>query len=99
MLSSNRNQKIQFPTLVPISCSNKYIEEEFNVTNYMVQISRILLQKRGFYLSPKKRKEKEISHQKVDKIIEFYCNDENMPGKKDFVSIARRSHMQKHLIL
>ena len=32
-----------------------------------------------------KKKGKEISQEKVDKIIELYCNDENsrqMPGKK-----------------
>ena len=45
MLSSNRNQKIQLLTLVPISWSNKYIEEELNGTNYTVQISRKLPQK------------------------------------------------------
>ena len=63
----------------------------------MVRISHKLLQKkgilsfpekkRGFYLSLKKKKKKgkEISQEKVDKIIEFYFNDENsrqMPGKK-----------------
>ena len=100
MLSFNWNQKVQLLTLVPISWSNKYIKE-FNVTNYMVQISRKLLQKKGILPFPEK-KGKEISQENVDKIIEFYCNDENsrqMPGKKDFVSIAQRSHMQNHLIL
>ena len=58
--------------------------------------------KRGFYFSLKEKNGMEISQEKVDKIIELYCNDENsrqMPGKKDFVSIAQRSHMQKRLIL
>ena len=73
----------------------------------MVQIARKLLQKKGILSFPekkkkkKKKKGKELSQEKVDKIIEVYCNDENsrqMPGKKDFVSIARRSHMQKCLI-
>ena len=67
----------------------------------MVQTSHKLLQKKGIlsYLIPEKRKRKkkgkEISQEKVDKVFEFYCNDENsrqMPRKKDFVSIARRSH-------
>ena len=44
--------------------------------------------KRGFYLSLKKKKKKKgkkISQEKVDKVIEFYCNDESskqIPGKK-----------------
>ena len=55
-----------------------------------------------FYLFLKKKKGKKTPQESVDNIIEFYCNDENsrlMSGKKDFVSIARRSHMQKRLIL
>ena len=102
MLISNRNQKIQLLTLVPISWSHKDIEKEFNVTNYMVQISRKLLQKNGILSSPEKKKGKKTPQESVDKIIEFYCNDENsrlMSGKKEFVSTARRSHMQKRLIL
>ncbi|XP_012560034.2 uncharacterized protein LOC105846148 [Hydra vulgaris] len=101
LLISNRNQKIQLLTLVPISWSHKDIEKEFNVTSYMVQISCKLLQKNGI-LSFIEKKGKEIPQETVDKIIEFYCNNENsrlMSGKKDFVSIARRSHMQKRLIL
>ena len=102
MLISDRNQKIQLLTLVPISWSYKDIKKEFNVTNYMVQISRKLLQKNGILTYPEKKKGKELSQETVNKIIEFYCNDENsrqMSGKKDFVSIAQRSHMQKRLIL
>ena len=102
ILISNRNQKIQLLTLVPISWSHKDIEKEFNVTNYMVQISRKLLQKNGILSFLEKKRGKKAPQESVDKIIEFYCNDENsrlMSGKKDFVSIARRSHMQKRLIL
>ena len=101
MLISNRNQKILLLTLVPISRSHKDIKKEFNVTNYMVQISSKLLQKNCILFFCEK-KGKEIPQETVDKIIEFYCNDENsrlMSCKKDFFSIARRSHMQKHLIL
>ncbi|XP_065665336.1 uncharacterized protein LOC136086777 [Hydra vulgaris] len=102
MLISNHNQKIQLLTPVPISWSHKDIEKEFNVTNYMVQISRKLLQKNGILSFPKKKKGKKTPQESVNKIIEFYCSDENsrlISGKKDFVSIARRSHMQKRLIL
>ena len=58
--------------------------------------------KRGFYLPLKKKKKekrKKISQEIADKIIKFHCSNENsrgMPWKKGFVSIARRSHMQKH---
>ena len=70
MLRFNCNQKIQLLILVPISWSNKYIEEEFNATNYMVQISCKLLQKKGILSFPeekkkkkKKKKGKEISQE------------------------------------
>ena len=58
MLISNCNQKIQLLTLVPISWSHKDIEKEFNVTNYMVQISHKLLQKNGILSFPEKKKER-----------------------------------------
>ena len=41
------------------------------------------------------KKGKKISQEKEDKIIEFNSYDENsrqMPGKKDHVSVAKRSH-------
>ena len=63
MLSSNCNQKIQLLTLIPISWSNKYIEEEFNVTNYIVQISHTLLQKKGILFFPKKKRQGSISRE------------------------------------
>ena len=44
----------------------------------MVHISRKLLQKKGILsFSEEKKKGKEISQDKVDKIIRFCCNDEN----------------------
>ena len=102
MVISNRNQKIQLLTLVPTSWSYKNIDQEFNVTNYMARTSRELLQNKVIPSYPEKKKGKEISQDVVDKIIDFYCDDENstqMPGKKDFASISRRTHMQKRLIL
>jgi hypothetical protein len=102
MTTSNRKQKIQLLTLVPMSWLYKDIEADFNVSNYMVRSSRKLLENKGILSCPERKKGKEISRDTVDKVIEFYCNDENsrqMPGKKDFVSISRRTHMQKRLIL
>ena len=56
ILSSNCNQKIQLLMLVPISSCNKYIKEKFNDTNYNVQISHKLLQKKGILSSPEEKK-------------------------------------------
>ena len=55
VLISNRNQKIQLLTLIPTSWSHKSIEDEFNVTNYMVRTSRILLQDKGILSFPEKK--------------------------------------------
>ena len=62
----NRNQIIQLLTLVPISLSNKYIEE-FNVTNYTVQISRKLLQKKAVLSFPEKKQNKTKKKKKKKK--------------------------------
>ena len=38
----------------------------------------------------------------IDLIVDFYKKDENnrqMPGKKDYVSIKKNQHEQKHLVL
>ena len=45
---------------------------------------------------------KTISNETIDLVKTFYCDNQfsrMMPGKKDYVSIGRNSHMQKRLLL
>ena len=68
----------------------------------MIRFSRKLLRDEGILSFPKQKKGKPLSQNTVNKSIQFYCSDENsrlMPGKIDFVSISRKTHMQKRLIL
>ena len=68
----------------------------------MVRASRKLFREKGILSTPESKKGNTISKEVIDLVTEFYCNDEfsrMMPGKKDFVSIARNQHMQKRLIL
>ena len=96
------SEKIKLLTLVPETWTKIKIINEFSVTDYMVRASRKLFREKGILSTPESKKGNTISKEVIDLVTEFYCNDEfsrMMPGKKDFVSLARNQHMQKRLIL
>ena len=96
------SEKIKLLTLVPETWTKIKIINEFSVTDYMVRTSRKLFREKGILSTPESKKGNTISKEVIDLVTEFYCNDEfsrMMPGKKDFVSLARNQHMQKRLIL
>jgi hypothetical protein len=97
---SNRRQKIQILTIAPASWSieKTTCKTEFNVSAYMVRQARKLAKEQGILELPEQKKGKVLSEETSRCVIDFYCDDEYsrlMPGKKDFVSIAKNTHMQK----
>jgi hypothetical protein len=99
---SNRRQKIQILTIAPASWSIEKTKTEFNVSTYMVRQARKLAKEKGILELPEQKKGKVLSEETRRCVIDFYCDDEYsrlMPGKKDCVSIARNTHMQKRLLL
>ena len=68
----------------------------------MVRQARKLAKEKGILELPEQKKGKVLSEETSRCVIDFYCDDEYsrlMPGKKDFVSIAKNTHMQKRLLL
>ena len=101
---SNRRQKIQILTIAPASWSieKTTCKTEFNVSAYMVRQARKLVKEKGILELPEQKKGKVLLEETSRCVIDFYCDDEYsrlMPGKKDFVSIAKNTHMQKRLLL
>ena len=100
--TSNRRQKIQILTIAPPSWSIEKTKTEFNVSAYMVRQARKLAAEKGILEMPEPKKGKVLSNKTKRCVVDFYCDDEYsriMAGKKDFVSIARNTHMQKRLLL
>ena len=101
---SNRRQKIQILTIAPASLSieKTTYKTEFNVSAYMLRQARKLANEKGILELAEPKKGKVLSEETSRCVIDFYCDDEYsrlMPGKKDFVRIAKNTHMQKRLLL
>ena len=99
---SPRKIKIQVLTLTPLSWTVRKTAEFFSVSNFMVQTAFRLRREKGILAIQDVKKGNEL-HESVKNLVrEFYCDDENsrlLPGKKDFVSIGKKHHIQKRLIL
>lgn len=102
---SEKDEKIKIISLLPDSWSKNKICEEFAVSEYLVRITRELVKTQGILPNLSNRQGHKISEYTVNRVIEFYEDDENSrlcPGKKDFVSVIInniRVHKQKRLIL
>lgn len=94
--------KIQVLTLTPDSWSRKAASQFFNVSEYAMRTARNLKKERGILAIPDARKGRTITEDTKAAVLEFYQDDEYtrlMPGKKDSVSIGKKVHKQKRLIL
>ena len=90
------SEKIQILTLAPDSWSCRYWAEHFTVSKYLVRTARELKKVKGILAKPEQKQAKVI------KVLSMYENVEfshQMPAKKDYVSIAKGVHKQKHLVL
>lgn len=101
-ITNARREKIQILTLAPPSWSKKKICEVFQVSEYSVRKARELLKSKGILALPEPRKGQLLQVDTINKVIEFYENDEYsriMPGMHDKISISRNVYKQKRLIM
>ncbi|XP_065063917.1 uncharacterized protein LOC135690326 [Rhopilema esculentum] len=99
---SCRREKIQILTLIPNSWSVRKASNIFQVPVCMVRKAREIKEEKGILGMPDKVTGKKIKEVLLNAVQSFYCSDENsrqLPGKKDFVSLGQKRHMQKRLLL
>ena len=99
---SNRQRKIQILTIAPRSWSIQKTKEEFQVSEYLVRQARKLALEKGILELPDQKRGKAVTEEVKNYVTSFYTDDEfsrQMPGKKDFVSMGKKVHMQKRLLL
>ena len=99
---SNTQRKIQILTIAPHSWSIQKAKEEFQVSEYIIRQARKLASEKGILELPSQKQGKIISDEIQNYLRSFYNDDEfsrQMPGKKDFVSMGKKVHIQKRLLL
>ena len=99
---ANRRQRIQILTLTPNSWTLRKAAQEFKVSKATIQKARLLKKEKGIIAMPDEIRGKTLKKEIIDLVLSFYCDDEftrQLPGKKDSVSIGKRQHMSKRLIL
>ena len=96
------NTRTQILTLTPESWSRKYAAEFFNVSEYLIRRGRELKKEKGILSKPNVKSGKQLSKETIDLVEMFYQDDQYsrlMAGKKDYVSVKGKGHVQKHLLL
>ena len=96
------SEKLQILTLMPDIRSRKKSSKDFNVSEYLVQIAQKLKLADSILVTPRKKFGKSLKPKAKQAVLDFYENDEysqQMPGKKDYVSISSQTHKQKRLLL
>jgi len=95
-------EKIQILTLIPDKWSREYASKQFDVSEYLIRTARELKKVNGILAKPELKKGKILPQKTLDLVQSFYEDDEysrQMPGKKEYVSIDRKVHKQKRLVL
>ena len=85
-----------------ICWSRAEVARYFNVSEYMLRKARKHVTEKGILAIPDLKRGKTLSHEIEQSVIEFYEEDEFsglMPGAKDFVSVGKKMHVQKRLLL
>lgn len=104
-ITSKHNERLQILTVLPKSWTLKKIQEEFEVSKYVAQKSKKLVEEKGVLSLPGPKVGPLLSPETLKIVNDFYESDEIsrlMPGRKDFVSVKKdgvRSHVQKRLVL
>lgn len=99
---ASKEENINIISLLPSSWSRQKICEEFKVTEYLVKLTRDLVNTQGILPNLLKRGGNKLSEAVINDVIEFYQDDENsrlLPGKKDCVSLGGKVYKQKRLIM
>ena len=100
--SCDYRTKIQILTLTPDSWSRNFAADFFGVSEYLVRTVHEVKIQNGILAIPERKSGKTLSITVTDAVHDFFENDEHtrlMPGRKDFVSIKRNVHKQRHLLL
>ena len=99
---SNRREQPLILTLVPQYWFVRKAAKEFSVPKNKIQKAKLLHDQKSIITCPDLFQCQRISQQMFATIKEFYCDDDysrQMPGKKDYVSLRKKEHMSKRLIL
>ena len=102
LTTATYSEKIQILTLAPDSWSHRYCAEDFIVPEYLVRTASELKKVKGILAKPAQKQGKVISQNTIDLVLSMYEDDGfslQIPGKKDYVSIAKGVHKQKRLVL
>ena len=89
-------------TLTPESWSRKQAAEFFDEPEYSIRVARKLKEENGILLVPNPRHGKTLPEDIKTLVVNVFEDDEFsrlMPGKKDYVSIAKNIHKQRRLLL
>ena len=96
------SRKIQILTIALESWSRTEVASFFNVSEYMVREARKVAKSKGIFESPDPKKGWTLSDDVIKDVLMFFEDDEYsrlMPGTKDYVSVGKRVHKQKRLLL
>ena len=78
------------------------IRKEFGTSKRMARRAKELVDEKGILSTPNTKIGKCLPDATVQLLQDFYTSDEvsrAMPGKKDYISVGRKEHRQKRLIL
>ena len=97
--SLKTSQKLQIHTMAP-DWLRVLVAEYFNVSEYMVREACKLAREKGILALAEPKRGKCLSKEAEDSVKLFYEDDEYsrlMTEAKDYVSITRNVHQQRHL--
>ena len=100
--ATKRSEFLQILTVLPKSWSVQRIMKEFGTSKRMAKRAKDLVDEKGILSTPNTKVGKSLPNATVQLVQDFYSGDEvsrAMPGKKDYVSVGRKVHRQKQLIL
>ena len=95
------SQKLQILTVAP-DWARVYVAKYFNVSEHTVCEARKLAREKGILALLDPKRGKCLSKEVENSVKLFYENDEYLwliPGAKNYVSVTRNVHQQKHLLL
>ena len=100
--TSDYKTKIQVLTLTPESWSRRQAAEFFEESEYSICVARKLKEENGILSVLNPRHGKTLSEDIRKVVVNFFEDDEFsriMPGKEDYVSVAKNVHKQRRLLL
>ena len=102
LTAATYSEKTQILALASDSWSRRCCAEHFNVSEYLARTASELKMVKGIFVKPVQEQGKVVSQNTIDLVLSMYEDDEfscQMPGRKDYVGIAKGVHKQKNLVL